>query len=73
MSLISFHFIQVVPDNVTLWTIEDMKLATPDTPPVVYLNLWLYSVGAKLIPCVLMVVYGGLLLSTLRNSLRSVN
>lgn len=56
--------------NKTVWGMEDLRLATPNTKPIVLLNLWLYSLGAKLLPCVLMVVYGGLLLTTLRANLR---
>lgn len=49
---------------------EDLQLATSHTKVIVLLNLWLYSLLAKLLPCVLMVVYGGLLLNTLRSKLR---
>ncbi|XP_070182181.1 G-protein coupled receptor dmsr-1-like [Littorina saxatilis] len=49
---------------------EDLKLATPLTKPIVLLNLWLYSILAKFLPCILMVIYGGLLLTTLRANLR---
>nr|KAG5698973.1 hypothetical protein BaRGS_033486 [Batillaria attramentaria] len=57
-------------DNRTVWVMDDLKLATNDTKPIVLLNLWIYSILAKLLPCVLMVVYGGLLLTTLRANLR---
>ncbi|XP_025084076.1 probable G-protein coupled receptor 139 [Pomacea canaliculata] len=64
------QLIPVMANNQTFWVIEDLHLATPDTKPIVLLNLWLYSLLAKFLPCVLMVVYGGLLLTTLRASLR---
>ncbi|KAL8579912.1 hypothetical protein ACOMHN_038809 [Nucella lapillus] len=57
--------------NLTLWVMEDLHLATPHAQPIVLVNLWLYSILAKLFPCVLMVIYGSLLLTTLRASLRN--
>ncbi|KAL8560634.1 hypothetical protein ACOMHN_062879 [Nucella lapillus] len=56
--------------NQTLWVMENLQLATEHTKTIVLVNLWLYSLLAKFLPCVLMVVYGGLLLTTLRANLR---
>ncbi|XP_076472287.1 G-protein coupled receptor dmsr-1-like [Babylonia areolata] len=55
--------------NLTVWVMDD-HLATSFTQPIVLVNLWLYSILAKLFPCVLMVIYGSLLLTTLQASLR---
>ena len=52
------------------YVLEDFKLGTPDVKPVVLLNLFLYSSVAKFLPCILMIVYIGLLLRTLNKTLR---
>lgn len=51
--------------NTTTYVLEDLHLGTRRVKPVVFLNLSLYSIVAKLIPCLLMIVYGVLLLRTL--------
>ncbi|XP_050412350.1 G-protein coupled receptor dmsr-1 [Patella vulgata] len=57
-------------NNKTVYVMEDLKLGTSEVRPVVLLNLWLYSIMAKLLPCILMVIYGGLLLYTLKSKLK---
>ncbi|ESO91497.1 hypothetical protein LOTGIDRAFT_105511 [Lottia gigantea] len=57
-------------NNETVYIMESLDLGTNDVRPVVLLNLWLYSIMAKLLPCILMVIYGGLLLYTLKSKLK---
>ncbi|XP_071110087.1 G-protein coupled receptor dmsr-1-like [Haliotis cracherodii] len=57
-------------NNETIYHFENLGLGTSDVKPVVLLNLWMYSLLAKLLPCILMVVYGGLLVWTLKSKLR---
>ncbi|CAL1530485.1 unnamed protein product, partial [Lymnaea stagnalis] len=61
------------PDtNITIFIFEttQLYLGTPDVQLVTQLNLWLHSALAKFLPCILMVVYGGLLVKTLRTNIR---
>lgn len=53
-----------------IYALENLNLGTKLVKPVVLLNLFLYSALAKLVPCVLMMVYGGLLVKTLNHKLR---
>ena len=57
--------------NTSLYIFESWFLGTRNVKPIVLINLILYSVVAKLVPCVLIIVYGGLLLRTLNNKLRT--
>ena len=57
-------------NNQTYYSFEDMQIGTPHTKTVVYVNLWMYSVLAKILPCILMVIYGGLLVWTLKLKLK---
>ena len=54
-----------LPDNTTLYVIKDLKLATNETEPIVLANVITYAVVAKLIPCVLMIIFSGSLLISL--------
>lgn len=56
--------------NSSMYGLQDLKLGTSFVRPVVLINLFLYSTVAKLLPCILMLVYGGLLLRTLNNKVR---
>ena len=57
--------------NTSLYIFESWCLGTRNVKPIVLINLILYSVVAKLVPCVLIIVFGGLLLRTLNNKLRT--
>ena len=57
--------------NTSLYIFESWFLGTRNVKPIVLINLILYSVVAKLVPCVLIIVFGGLLLRTLNNKLRT--
>lgn len=57
-------------DNKSMYVFEPWLLGTRDVKPIVLVNLFLYSIAAKLVPCVLIIVYGGLLVRTLNNKLR---
>lgn len=52
------------------YIIEDAKIGTPDVKLINFLNLCLYSIFAKFIPCFLMIIFGGLLLRTLDMQVR---
>ncbi|XP_033724687.1 sex peptide receptor-like [Pecten maximus] len=56
-------------ENSSIYILEDFHLGTADVKPVVMINLLLYSVMAKFLPCVLITAYGGILLRTLRNTM----
>lgn len=57
--------------NTTIFVLHDLALGTPNVRPVVMLNLMLYSSMAKIFPCVLMIIYGSLLLKTVNRRLTS--
>ncbi|XP_060078309.1 G-protein coupled receptor dmsr-1-like [Ylistrum balloti] len=57
-------------ENSTIYILEDFRLGSTDVKPVVMINLLLYSVIAKFLPCILITVYGGILLRTLRNKMK---
>lgn len=54
----------------TVYVTEPLNMETSEIKPVAQASLLLHSVLAKLLPCVLMVVYGGLLVKTLRTNIR---
>ena len=54
-----------LPDNSTLYGIKDLKLGTNETRPLVLANVITYAVSAKLVPCILMIVFSGSLLISL--------
>ena len=56
--------------NTSVYIFESWNLGTLDVKPIVLINLFLYSIAAKLVPCVLIIVYGGLLVRTLNHKLR---
>ena len=47
--------------NTTIYYLEDLKLGRPGTETTVLINVWMYAMIAKLIPCLLMSIFGGLL------------
>ncbi|CAG5126707.1 unnamed protein product [Candidula unifasciata] len=49
---------------------EPLNLETTGVKPLAQVNLLLHSALAKFLPCILMVVYSGLLLKTLRTNIR---
>lgn len=51
--------------NTTIFVIKDLKLATNETEPLVLANVLTYAVVAKLIPCILMIIFSGSLLINL--------
>ena len=57
-------------ENTSVYIFESWFLGTRNVKPIVLINLFLYSIVAKLVPCVLIIVYGGLLVRTLNNKLR---
>lgn len=56
-------------DNSTLYIFEDWHLGSEQVNPIKMIALIVYSTLAKLVPCVLIIVYGGLLLRTLHRTM----
>jgi hypothetical protein len=56
-------------DNTTMYIFEEWHLGTEQAKPIKMIALILYSVLAKLVPCVMIIIYGGLLLRTLRKTM----
>ncbi|GFS20449.1 B1 bradykinin receptor [Elysia marginata] len=54
----------------TVFYIEDLRLGTPEMKPMTGVNLWMQCILAKFLPCILMVVYSGLLVRTVRMNVR---
>ncbi|GFN76903.1 B1 bradykinin receptor [Plakobranchus ocellatus] len=52
--------------NQTIYVLENLRLGTNDTNPLVLTNVWMYAILAKLVPCALMFVFGSLLLHQMR-------
>ncbi|KAK3085421.1 hypothetical protein FSP39_003064 [Pinctada imbricata] len=48
--------------NVTFYSLKEFELVSADTKPLVLVNFLLYAVVGKIIPCILIVIFGGLLL-----------
>ncbi|XP_059164780.1 G-protein coupled receptor dmsr-1-like [Physella acuta] len=75
MNKIIPHQVTDPETNVTnvIFVTENLNLGTEDVELVTQVNLWLHSALAKFLPCILMVVYGGLLVKTLRTNIRMLN
>ncbi|KAK0056427.1 G-protein coupled receptor 139 [Biomphalaria pfeifferi] len=56
--------------NMTFYYLENIRLGSNDTNPLVLANVWMYAVLAKLIPCCLITIFGSLLLYQMRTKLR---
>ena len=57
-------------DNITLYVLKDLKLGGDGTETMVLVNVWLYAVSAKLVPCLLMSVFGSLLIYNIHVKIR---
>ena len=57
-------------DNETVYYLEDLKLGRPGTETTVLINVWMYAMVAKLIPCLLMSIFGSLLIYNIHVQLR---
>ncbi|XP_041378354.1 G-protein coupled receptor dmsr-1-like [Gigantopelta aegis] len=56
--------------NGTMYVIKSMRLGGNDTDPLVLTNVWLYAFVAKLVPCLLISIFGSLLLYQLHVKVR---
>ncbi|CAG5124980.1 unnamed protein product [Candidula unifasciata] len=56
--------------NQTMYVLENLKLGSSDTNPLVLANVWMYAVLAKLIPCFLISVFGALLLFQMKSKIK---
>lgn len=59
--------------NTTMYILRDLELGTPHVRAVVMMNLMLYSSLAKIFPCILMIIYGSMLLKTVNRRLLAVS
>ena len=57
-------------DNSTAYVLKDLKLGREGTETMVLVNVWLYAVSAKLVPCLLMSVFGSLLIYNIHVKIR---
>jgi hypothetical protein len=55
--------------NQSIWVLKSLRLGSNDANPLVLVNVWLYAVLAKLLPCLLMFIFGTLLLHQMRNKI----
>ena len=62
--------LQEIEPNSSVYILRDPMLGTTLVKPLMMVNMLLYSTCAKLLPCILMIVYGGLLLRTLNSKFR---
>ncbi|KAL4221404.1 G-protein coupled receptor [Mactra antiquata] len=58
-------------DNSTGYIFEDWALGSRHVKPIKLIALITYSLLAKLVPCVLIIIYGGMLLRTLNITMRN--
>ncbi|XP_050412677.1 G-protein coupled receptor dmsr-1 isoform X1 [Patella vulgata] len=56
--------------NSTLYVLESLRLGKNDTGPLVLINVWMYAVVAKLTPCLLITVFGCMLLYQMQVQVR---
>lgn len=61
---------EAVVDNETIYFLEDLKLGKNETETTVLVNVWLYAMIAKLIPCLLMSIFGSLLVYNIHVKVR---
>jgi hypothetical protein len=57
--------------NRSVYVFEDWHLGTAEVKPIKLTALILYGIVAKLLPCVMIIIFGGLLLRTLNKSLQA--
>lgn len=57
-------------DNTTLYVFENWNLGSEQTKPLVTVALLMYSILAKILPSFLIMLYGGLLLRTLKETMK---
>lgn len=56
--------------NETIFVLRDLKLGKNNTAALVLVNVWLYALTAKLIPCLLMSIFGSLLIYNIHVKIR---
>lgn len=61
----------VLPDsNETIYVLRDLNLGKNDTETMVLINVWIYAFTAKLVPCLLMLIFGSLLIYNIHVKIR---
>lgn len=61
---------ETVLNNHTVFFLEDLKLGRAETEATVLINVWMYAMIAKLIPCLLMSIFGSLLIYNIHVKIR---
>ncbi|KAH3828401.1 hypothetical protein DPMN_130363 [Dreissena polymorpha] len=61
---------ETLQGNKTIYYLEDLKLGRPGTESTVLINVWMYAMIAKLVPCLLMSIFGGLLVYNIHVKIR---
>lgn len=61
---------EATDDNETFYVLKDLKLGREGTPIMVLVNVWMYAVSAKLVPCLLMSIFGSLLIYNIHVKIR---
>ncbi|WAR15558.1 DMSR1-like protein, partial [Mya arenaria] len=56
--------------NQTVYYLADLGLGRPGTETTVLINVWLYAMVAKLVPCLLMAIFSGLLIYNIHFKVR---
>ncbi|WAR15557.1 DMSR1-like protein [Mya arenaria] len=56
--------------NQTVYYLADLGLGRPGTETTVLINVWLYAMVAKLVPCLLMSIFSGLLIYNIHVKVR---
>ncbi|KAL3861145.1 hypothetical protein ACJMK2_007214, partial [Sinanodonta woodiana] len=56
--------------NDTVYVLRDLKLGRNDTELLVLINVWVYALIAKLVPCMLMAIFGSLLIYNIHVKIR---
>ncbi|BFZ23684.1 hypothetical protein BsWGS_26723 [Bradybaena similaris] len=57
-------------ENKTIYVLENLRLGSNDTNPLVLTNVWMYAILAKIVPCFLISVFGSLLLHQMRAKIK---
>ncbi|KAH3828414.1 hypothetical protein DPMN_130373 [Dreissena polymorpha] len=67
---LSNGLLEIQQGNRTLYHLTDLKVGRPGTDTTVLINVWMYAMIAKLVPCLLMSIFGGLLVYNIHVKIR---
>lgn len=57
-------------NNETIYVLRNLNLGKNDTETTVLINVWVYAFTAKLVPCLLMLIFGSLLIYNIHVKIR---